>query len=69
MKIHNSVRLTIFDILGKEVTTLVNRQQNPGNYQVEFNTEELFQKFSSGIYFYRLNINDLTETKKMMLLN
>lgn len=65
----HSVSLRIFNILGKVVTTLVNGQQNPGNYNVEFNTEKLSQKLSSGIYFYKLQINSLTETKKMLLLN
>lgn len=50
----HSVRLTIFDILGKEVTTLVNRQQNPGNYQVEFNTEKLFKSFQAAYTFIDL---------------
>ncbi len=63
------IKLKIFDILGKEITTLVNQEQKSGNYQVEFNAEKLNQKLSSGVYFYKLSINNLTETKKMLLLN
>ncbi len=63
------VKLVVFDILGKEVVTLVNELQKPGIYNVEFNTDKLNQKLSSGIYFYRLSINNLIETKKMILLN
>ncbi len=58
------VTLKVYDILGREVTTLVNKQQPPGNYVVEFNAS----KFASGIYFYRIITNDFTATKKLVLL-
>lgn len=64
------VQLKVYDILGKEVTTLVNDEQPSGYYEVEFNANEL----ASGIYLYRLQIfspeqnNVFVETKKMLLL-
>ncbi len=48
-----SLRLTVYDILGREVATLVNDKQLPGNYSVQFDVSRL----SSGIYFYILNYN------------
>ncbi len=59
-----SVQLKVYDILGREVATLVNKQQQPGNYEVEFNASNL----SSGVYFYRIITNDFTATKKFVLL-
>ncbi len=58
------VQLKIYDILGKEVITLVNKQMNPGSYEVEFNASDL----PSGVYFYRLVVGSFTETKKMLLV-
>ena len=45
-----SVRLVVYDILGKEVSVLVNENQKPGNYEVTFEAKDL----SSGIYFYTI---------------
>jgi hypothetical protein len=59
-----NVQLKIYDILGREVATLVNKQQSPGNYDVEFNASNL----SSGVYFYKLTAGELVETRKMLLL-
>lgn len=59
-----SVRLIVYDALGKEVATLVNQKQNPGSYSVDFNAVNL----PSGIYFYRLTADGFTETKSMLLL-
>ncbi|WP_290663741.1 M14 family zinc carboxypeptidase [Ignavibacterium sp.] len=58
------VILKVYDILGNEVTTLVNEEKESGYYEVEFNAEQL----SSGIYFYRLQVGNYTQTKKMILL-
>lgn len=59
------VSLTVYDILGREVKTLVNGYQNPGIYNVGFNASS----FSSGIYIYRLKAgNNYMESKKMVLL-
>lgn len=57
-------RLTVYDILGKEVATLVNAELNSGRHEVEFNASKL----SSGIYFYRLTSGTFTDSKKFVLL-
>jgi Secretion system C-terminal sorting domain/PQQ-like domain len=56
--------LKVFDILGNEVSTVVNEEQQAGNYKVEFNASY----FASGIYFYSLKAGDFISTKKMILL-
>lgn len=58
------VKLIIYDILGKEVATLVNEELKPGTYEAEWNAAD----FSSGIYFYKITAGDYTETKKMVLM-
>ena len=58
------VTLKVYDVLGNEIATLVNEEKAAGNYEVEFNATQL----SSGIYFYRLQANDFTQIKKMILL-
>ena len=58
------VILKIYDILGKEVETLVNENQKPGTYEVTFDGSKL----SSGIYFYTLTAGEYNETKKMVLI-
>ena len=58
------VLLKVYDILGREITTLVNEEKPAGRYEVEFNANDL----SSGIYFYRLQAGKFISTKKMILL-
>ena len=58
------VRLTVFNVLGEEVATLVNEMQNAGNRSVEFNANN----FPSGIYFYKVNAGTFSDMKKMILL-
>ena len=58
------VQLKVYDILGREVTTLVNKQQRPGSYEVEWNAENN----PSGVYFYKISAGNFMETKKMLLL-
>ena len=58
------VKLTLYDVLGKDITTLVNEVQSPGNYRVEFDGSRL----SSGIYYYQLKSDKFIETKKMIIL-
>ncbi len=58
------VQLKIYDILGREVATLVNKKQNPGNYKINFNDQNL----PSGIYLYRLFTNNFSKTRKMILI-
>ncbi|MCS7210102.1 MAG: S8 family serine peptidase [Chloroherpetonaceae bacterium] len=59
-----NVVLKVYDMLGREVATLVNARQEAGRYQVTFNATNL----ASGIYFYRLQAGSFVETKKMMLV-
>jgi len=59
--------LKVYDILGKEVATLVNEQQQPGDYEVEFDATDLLtgrQGLSSGIYYYQLRTGEFVQTKK-----
>jgi hypothetical protein len=58
------VSLKIYDVLGNEITTLVNDIQEPDFYEVNYNGTEL----SSGVYFYQILAGKYSETKKMMLL-
>ena len=58
------VTLKVYDVLGKEVASLVNDARNAGNYEVSFNASGL----SSGAYFYRLQSGSFVDTKKMFLL-
>jgi len=59
-----NVTLKVYDILGKEVATLVNEHQRPGNHAVSFDASLL----SSGVYIYKLSAGHFTETRKMILL-
>jgi hypothetical protein len=59
-----TVSLKVYDVLGKEVATLVSGRQEAGNYAVPFNASGL----SSGMYFYRLQAGGFVETRKMMLV-
>lgn len=61
---NGNVTLKIFDILGNEVKTLVNEQKEMGRYTVQFDASSL----ASGMYVYRLRVNDYISTKKMLLL-
>ncbi len=60
----NEVLLKVYDVLGKEVKTLVNKKLKPGNYKVRFNANNL----PSGVYFYRLKAGNFSGVKKMILL-
>ena len=63
------VSLKVYDVLGKEIVTLVNKEKPAGNYEVEFNSRGLInQTLPSGIYFYLLRAGNYIETKKMVLL-
>jgi len=60
--------LKVYDILGNEVATLVNEYRNPGNYEVDFQSSVGSRRLANGVYFYRLQVGDFIETKKMILL-
>ncbi len=55
------VTLKIYDVLGKEITTLINQELNAGNYQKNWSPSEI----SSGVYFYKLQAGNFIETRKM----
>lgn len=64
LPITNEVTLKVFDVLGREVATLVNERKSQGMYEVEWNAA----KMPSGIYFCRLQAGALSETKKLVLV-
>ena len=64
----DAVTLKIYDILGRDVATLMNQPLQPGSYEVEWSAKSGASAFSSGIYFYRLTAGDNTASKKMVLL-
>jgi hypothetical protein len=57
------VTLKVFDVLGREISTLVNEERQAGIYRVTWDASKL----PSGVYFYRLRAGDFVETKKMVL--
>ena len=60
----SNVSLKVYDVLGREVRTLVNRKQGPGTYEVQFDASGL----ASGVYFYKLQAGPYTEIKKCLLM-
>lgn len=60
----DNVKLAVYDILGKEVATLVNEEMNAGFYSIDFNAENL----TSGIYFYKLETKYFSQTKRMIFI-
>ncbi len=64
LKKAGNVKLQVYDILGNLVENLVNDYQNPGTYEVTFDADHL----TSGMYFYKIEVNNFTQIKKMILL-
>ena len=62
--VNSNVKLTVFDVLGKKVTTLVNEQKPAGNYTVQWNAAGM----PSGMFFYTLQAGKYTETKKLVVI-
>lgn len=62
------VTLKIYDILGREVATLLNKEQQPGTYEVKFDASSAKKEISSGIYIYKLSAGQFMSAKKMILL-
>jgi hypothetical protein len=58
------VTIKLYDVVGKEIRTLVNAHQTPGNYSYNINASRL----ASGIYIYKINVNNFTQSKKMVLM-
>jgi len=59
-----NVKLVVFDVLGREVATLVNETRKPGSYEISFDGTQ----FASGIYFYKIDAGDFNDVKKMVLI-
>lgn len=60
----SNVKMIVYDVMGKEISKLINQQLNAGSYSVEFNAAN----YPSGIYYYKLDAGDFSEVKKMILL-
>lgn len=60
----NFVIIKVYDVLGTEITTLVNEEKIAGSYDVDFDGNEL----ASGIYYYRITTGNFSQTKKMILI-
>ncbi len=60
----SSTKLKVYDVLGHEIATLVDKQLRPGKYEVNWNASG----YASGMYFYVLKTDNFTETKKMTLI-
>jgi hypothetical protein len=60
----NEVDLSVYNLLGQKVASLVNEKQNPGYHQVEWDASG----FASGVYYYRLQAGEFQDMKKMILL-
>ena len=66
---HAQVTLSIYDILGKQIKTLVNQSQDAGKrIAVWDGTDELGRSVSAGVYLYRIQAGEFTQTRKMLLL-
>jgi hypothetical protein len=59
------VTIKVYDILGREVKTLVNEEKSAGNYSVQFSANS---GYASGVYFYRIQAGNFVQTKKLLLL-
>jgi hypothetical protein len=64
----DNVEIKLYDILGKEVSTLVNEYKTQGEYQIEINNFVKDKHLGSGVYFYQLKAGDYLQTKKMIYL-
>lgn len=60
----DDVNITVYDVLGRNVTTLVNEKLNPGSYEVNWDATG----FTSGVYFYKMETPDFSKTMKMILM-
>ena len=68
LAVNSQVILKVYDILGKEVATLVNSRQEAGSYTVPFNASKGTFGLSSGVYLYRLETGSFVSTKKLILM-
>ena len=59
-----NVKIVVYDVMGREVQTLVNETLKPGTYETTFTASQI----SSGVYFYKISAGDFSETKKMLIV-
>ena len=64
LAVNSFTKLVVYDMLGREVETLVNEELNAGSYQADWDASN----YSSDVYFYKLEAGDFVETKKMVLV-
>lgn len=64
---NSNVIIKLYDVQGKEITTLAEGMHTAGNYEINFNVNEAGSVLSSGIYFYKLITSDITLSRKMLL--
>lgn len=64
LRVTGNVTLKVYDVVGNEITTLVDAFKEAGNHEIDFNAAG----FASGVYFYKLETDNQTQTKKMILL-
>ncbi len=60
----SNVKIAVYDITGRLISTLINQNLKPANYEIDFNASA----YSSGVYFYKIETNDFVDAKKMMLV-
>ncbi|MEO8514660.1 MAG: T9SS type A sorting domain-containing protein, partial [Ignavibacteria bacterium] len=60
----SNVKISIYDILGKEISVLVNEEMNPGTFEVNWDASN----FPSGVYFYKIVTDNYSESRKMVLI-
>ena len=64
LPISSNVKIAVYDVLGKEITVLINSEKPAGKYQVSFNASNL----SAGLYLYTIQAGEFRSTKKMILM-
>jgi len=60
----SNVEVSVYNLAGQKLTTLVNKSHTPGNYQLTWDGSE----YASAVYFYRIEAGDYVQTRKMLLL-
>ncbi len=65
---NNNVTLKVFDILGREIATLVNEQKSPGTYTVTFDSKSVGRELPSGVYIYQIRSGKYNSSRKMILI-
>ncbi len=64
----SNVKMVVYDILGNEVATILDKELLPGSYEIEFGAKIDNRQLVSGIYFYQLRVGGFVQTKKMILM-